>query len=74
VLVDLVRLGWEIRGEGYGLELVAERPRLGRLTPAQILAEKRRTQAMFLPTVQAQLSEPAIRDLAQRLEKSRFPA
>lgn len=69
VLVDLVRLGWQVREEGYGIELVAERPRLGRLTPEQILAEKRRTQAMFLPTVQAQLSEPAVRDLARRLEK-----
>ena len=69
VLVDLVRSGWQAREEGYGLELVAERSRLGGLTPAQILAEKRRTQAIFLPTVHAQLREPAVRDLAQRLEK-----
>ena len=69
VLVDLVRSGWQVREEGYGLELVAERSRLGGLTPAQILAEKRRTQAIFQPTVHAQLKEPAVRDLAQRLEK-----
>ncbi|MDQ5911413.1 MAG: hypothetical protein QG599_3510 [Pseudomonadota bacterium] len=31
VLVDLVRLGWQVREEGYGLELVAERPRLSGL-------------------------------------------
>lgn len=68
VLIDLVRLGWEIREEGYGIELVAKRPRLGGLTPEQILAEKRRTQEMFRPAVQAQLCESAVRELAQRLE------
>ncbi len=68
VLVDLVRLGWQVREEGYGIELVAERPRLGGLTPEQILAEKRRTQEMFWPAVQAQLHEPAVRELGQRLE------
>ncbi|NJM10834.1 MAG: hypothetical protein HC889_01965 [Synechococcaceae cyanobacterium SM1_2_3] len=36
VLIDLERLGWQIREEGYGLELVAERPRRRSLTPEQI--------------------------------------
>ena len=68
VLLDLVRLGWRIREEGYGIELVAERPRLGRLTPEQILVEKSRTRELFRPIVQAQLSEPAVGELARRLE------
>ncbi|QQS53743.1 MAG: DUF4338 domain-containing protein [Candidatus Competibacteraceae bacterium] len=68
VLLDLVRLGWRIREEGYGIELVAERPRLGRLTPEQILAEKRQTRELFRPIVEAQLSEPAVNELARRLE------
>lgn len=46
VLLDLVRLGWQVREEGYGIELVTERPRLGRLTPDQILVEKSRTRAL----------------------------
>lgn len=68
VLFDLVRLGWQVREEGYGIELVAERPRLGRLTPEQIRVEKSRTRALFWPIVQAQLSQPAIGELARRLE------
>lgn len=68
VLLDLVRLGWQVREEGYGIELVTERPRLGRLTPEQVLAEKRRTRELFRPVVEAQLREPAVGELARRLE------
>lgn len=68
VLLDLVRLGWQIREEGYGIELVTERPRLGRLTPEQVLAEKRQTRELFQPIVEAQLREPAVGELARRLE------
>jgi hypothetical protein len=68
VLLDLVRLGWQVREEGYGVELVTERPRLGRLTPEQILAEKSRTRDLFQPIVQAQLSQPAVSELARCLE------
>ncbi len=68
VLLDLVRLGWQIREEGYGIELVIERPRLGRLIPEQVLAEKCQTRELFKPIVQAQLSEPAVGELARRLE------
>ena len=70
VLVDLVRLGWEIREDGYGIELVAEQPRLGRLTPEQILAEKRRTSD-DVPAYGASATE---RTGNPGLEKSRFPA
>lgn len=68
VLLDLVRLGWQIREEGYGIELVAERPRLGQLTPEQVLAEKHQTRELFRPIVEAQLREPAVGELARRLE------
>ena len=64
VLLDLVRLGWQVREEGYGIELVTERPRLGRLTPEQILAEKCRTRELFRPVVEAQLREPAVSETA----------
>lgn len=67
VLLDLVRLGWQVREEGYGIELVTERPRR-RLPPEQVLAEKRRTRELFRPVVEAQLREPTVGGLARRLE------
>ena len=68
VLIDLERLGWQIREEGYGLELVAERSRRRSLTPEQIRLEKGKTQAMFRPMVQAQLKESAVGEWVKRLE------
>ncbi|MCI0734053.1 MAG: DUF4338 domain-containing protein, partial [Methylococcaceae bacterium] len=68
VLLDLVRLGWEIREQGYGIELISEPPRLQGLTPEKILAEKRQTRLFFEPTVQDQLGSPAVREFVRRLE------
>ena len=68
VLLDLVRLGWQVREEGYGIELVAERPRVSRLTPEAIRKEKGKTQELFRPAVEAQLRDPAVRNFVARME------
>lgn len=68
VLLDLVRLGWRVREAGYGIELIAEPPRLHGLSPEEILAEKQQTRRFFEATVQAQLNEPAVRTFVQRME------
>jgi hypothetical protein len=69
VLLDLVRLGWEIREQGYGIELISEPLRLQGLTPEEILVEKQQTRRFFEPTVQDQLGSPAVRDFVRRMEE-----
>lgn len=68
VLLDLARLGWQVREEGYGVELVAPSPMLGRLTPEQILEEKRKTRAIFQPLVEAQFRNPSVAAFIKRME------
>lgn len=69
VLLDLVRLGWQVREEGYGIELVGERLRVRGLSPEQIRAEKRITRERFLPALEAQFDHPAVRDFIRRMEQ-----
>lgn len=68
VLLDLVRLGWDIREQGYGIELISQPPKLQGLTPEEVLAEKRQTRDFFAPTVQNQLGNPSVRDFIKRME------
>jgi hypothetical protein len=69
LLVDLHRMGWRIREAGYGIELVAKPVRLHGLMPADVLAQKAQTRAMFRPAVAAQLGDPAVRQFVRRLEQ-----
>jgi hypothetical protein len=69
VLLDLVRLGWEIREQGYGIELISEPPKLQGLMPEEVLAEKQQTRCFFEPTVQHQLASPVVRDFVRRMEE-----
>lgn len=69
VLLDLVRLGWDIREQGYGIELISEPPKLQGLTPEQVLVEKQQTRCYFEPTVQNQLSNPSVRDFVRHMEE-----
>jgi len=68
VLVDLHRLGWEVRESGYGIELSTRPPRTGGLSPVEIREEKARTRAIFEPAVKAQLGDPAVRAFVKRME------
>jgi hypothetical protein len=68
VLLDLVRLGWEVNEHGYGIELISNEVRNGQMTPEEIQIEKRKIRALFRPTVHAQLSDPAVISFVQRLE------
>jgi hypothetical protein len=68
VLLDLVRLGWKINEHGYGIELISNEVRNGQMTSEEIHAEKRKTRELFHPTVHAQLSDPSVMSLVQRLE------
>lgn len=69
VLLDLVRLGWDIREQGYGIELISEPPKLQGLTTEEVLAEKQQTRCFFEPTVQNQLGNPSVRDFVKRMEE-----
>ena len=69
VLLDLVRLGWQIREHGYGIELVSETPRLSGFSPDKILAEKQKTRDFFKATVHHQLNDPYVRAFIERMEK-----
>jgi hypothetical protein len=69
VLVDLVRLGWKVVEQGYGIELVANPPKLGALTTEQIQAEKRKTRTLFEPLVVAQYSDPGVATFVERMER-----
>jgi len=69
VLVDLHRLGWQVRESGYGIELSVQQSRTGGLTPAEIHEEKTRTKAMFKPAVDAQLGDAAVRAFIDRMEQ-----
>ena len=68
VLLDLARLGWEIREQGYGIELVSEPTRLRHLQPDEVLAEKQKTRGFFAAALQSQLGSIAVRDFARRME------
>ena len=68
VLLDLVRLGWQIREHGYGIELVSETPRLSGFSPDEILAEKQKTRDFFKATVHHQLNDPYVRAFIERME------
>jgi ABC-type polar amino acid transport system ATPase subunit len=68
VLVDLVRLGWQVVEQGYGIELVASPPRLSALTTEQIQVEKRKTRTLFEPLVEAQYSDPGVLAFFERME------
>ncbi len=74
LLVDLHRMGWQIREAGYGIELVARPLRLHGLTPAEIQAQKAQTRAIFRPAVAAQLRDKKVRQFVRRMEQpdSRF--
>ena len=69
VLLDLARLGWQVREEGYGVELVAPSSVKGKLSPEQVLAEKQKTRAVFQPLVEAQFRHPSVRDFIKRMEE-----
>jgi hypothetical protein len=64
----LVRLGWDIREQGYGIELISQPPKLRGLTPEEVLAEKQRTRDFFAPTVQNQLGNQSVSDFIKRME------
>lgn len=68
VLLDLVRLGWQVREEGYGVELISGKPVTGALSPDEIQAEKQKTRAIFQPLVEAQSRDPAVQAFVKRLE------
>ena len=70
VLLDLVRLGWRVREEGYGIELVADKIQTAHLRPDEIVAEKTRTRELFQPMVEAQYRDPAIQAFVRRMESS----
>ncbi|MBF0370482.1 MAG: DUF4338 domain-containing protein [Magnetococcales bacterium] len=69
VMFDLERLGWQVREEGYGVELYAAPPRTHGLDPKAIQQEKQKTRAIFLPAVKAQLSDPTVRVFAKRMDE-----
>lgn len=70
VLLDLARLGWDIREQGYGIELIAEPSRSRHsLSPEEVLAEKRKTRRYFAAAVQDQLGSDAVRQFARRMER-----
>ncbi len=70
VLLDLARLGWEIREQGYGIELIAEPSRARHsLPPGEVLAEKQKTRSYFAAAVQSQLGSAAVREFARRMEQ-----
>ena len=68
VLLDLERLGWKIREDGYGIELYSIPSRRHGLNPEEILEEKKKTKEVFRPAVEAQLRDPAVRAFIQRME------
>lgn len=70
VLLDLKRLGWQIREEGYGIELVADKIQSTHLRPDEIVAEKTRTRELFHPMVEAQYRDSYIQAFIQRMETS----
>lgn len=70
VLLDLHRLGWEVRESGYGVELSTRPSRTGGLSPDEIREEKARTRAVFQPAVKAQFDHPAVRAFVNRMESS----
>jgi hypothetical protein len=70
VLLDLARLGWEIREQGYGIELVAEQSRARHsLPPDEALAEKQKTRNYFAAALQSQLGSDAVREFVRRMEQ-----
>ncbi|CAG1020714.1 hypothetical protein MTYM_00469 [Methylococcales bacterium] len=70
VLLDLARLGWEIREQGYGIELIAEPSRSRHsLPPDEVLAEKQKTRGYFASALQTQLGSEAVRDFVRRMEQ-----
>lgn len=69
LLVDLHRMGWQVREAGYGVELVAQPVRLHGLTPAEVQAQKAQTRAMFRPAVAAQLGHEKVRQFVRRMEQ-----
>lgn len=68
VLLDLVRLGWRVNENGYGIELISEEVRNRGLSPEEVHAEKLATRELFRPTVSAQHSDPAVIAFVQRME------
>ncbi len=68
VLLDLARLGWQVREEGYGIELIATKVARSNLSPDGIHSEKQSTRAVFEPAVDAQRRDPTVRAFIHRME------
>lgn len=69
VLLDVVRLGWKVREEGYGIELISEKTPDSGLNPQEILDEKNRTRAAFRPVVDSQFRDPSVRAFVESMEE-----
>ena len=68
VLLDLIRLGWDIREEGFGIAYFAPKVPTQGLTPEEILQEKRRTRESFRPVLEAQLHSEPVVSFIRRME------
>jgi hypothetical protein len=69
LLVDLRLLKWQVRADGYGLELESPpHPRLGPRTPESIQGYKDGLRRELAPTLHQQFSDPGIRRFIEELE------
>jgi len=68
VLLDLVRLGWQVREEGYGIELFTKLAPKNGLSPTEVIEQKVRTRSLFQPIVDNELSDNSVRSFIRLME------